>query len=104
MVDCENPLWQRNVQHPQRLGDSFGGQIALEELPGIRAEVCGLKATQYLAKSWPGLLAGPLGHSLDEKGENADLHVGLNATRQPVVHRHHLDLRSLQAAEAALDD
>ena len=52
----------------------------------------------------PRLAAGDLGHPLNLQGQYADLDMGFDSSRGPMVHRCHLDLRSLERAEAAFDD
>jgi len=67
-------------------------------------EFTGLKRSERLSDLRPGLLARELDHPFDEESEGTDLHVGLNAVWEPVVHRLHLNAGSFERSKAPLDD
>jgi hypothetical protein len=52
----------------------------------------------------PRLATRDLGYPLNLLGQYADLDMGFDSSRGPVVHRRHLDLGALERAEAAFDD
>ena len=52
----------------------------------------------------PRLAPGDLGYPLNLQGQDADLDMGSDPSRGPVVHRCHLDLGPLERAEAAFHD
>ena len=52
----------------------------------------------------PRLATGDLSHPLNLQCQHTDLDMGFDSSRGPVIHRCHLDLRSLERTEAAFDD
>jgi glycosyltransferase involved in cell wall biosynthesis len=52
----------------------------------------------------PRLATSDLGHPLNLQGKYTDFCMGFDSSRDPVVHRRHLDLGALERAEAAFDD
>lgn len=55
------------------------GFISLEKSVGSGSELSGLKAIEALPKLKPRLADRMLRHSLDEQGQDADLHMNLDA-------------------------
>jgi hypothetical protein len=67
-------------------------------------EFTGLKGGESSFDRGPGLFSLEFRHPLDQESEDTDLYMSLNALREPVVHRFHLDPGSLDCPEATLND
>ena len=52
----------------------------------------------------PRFAAAQLRDALDHQRQHTALHVRFDASRGPMLHRRHLDLRTFEGSEAALDD
>lgn len=59
-------------------------------------ELGGLKLGQSDPNLGPGLIALTLCNAFDQQGKDADFHMGFDATCDPMIHRHHLDLGALE--------